>query len=270
VRSDLVLTLHDLAARRAAGSVARFERVVIETSGLADPASILQALMIDAAVGESYALDNVVTTVDTVNGASTLDRHAQAVRQAAVADQVVLTKSDLPQARTADLRRRVAALNPEAAIHMASFGALDPAVLLDSQRHGMVQRLGKLGAYPESRQGGTHDSGIAAACFVRERPIQAVALAMFLASLAEHCGAGLLRMKGIVNVKEDPDHPAVIHGVQHVFDPPAWLERWPSEDRRTRMVFIGHDVPPLDWVRELLEVLDAEVADATARLTDAA
>jgi G3E family GTPase len=93
---------------------------------------------------------------------------------------------------------------------------------------------------------------------------------MFLEALAEHCGASLLRAKGIVNVKEAPGHPAVIHGVQHVFQPPAWLEKWPSEDRRTRMVLIGPRVPSVSWTLSLLNVLDAEVAEETARRTRAA
>lgn len=270
VRSDLVLTLHDLAARRAAGTVVPFERVIIETSGLADPASILQALMTDAAVAETYKLHSVVTTADAVNGLATLDRHAQSVRQVAAADHIVVTKSDLPQARTVALKARVAALNPGATIQTSVFGALDPGALFDHAGYGSVDRLVQIGSHPQGRHGDAHGNDMASLCFVRETSVHAAALVIFLEVLAEHCGAGLLRVKGLVNVKEDPDHPAVIHGIQHVFHPPVWMDTWPSEDRRTRMMLIGQDLPPVSWVRDLLDVLDAEVADETARLTRAA
>lgn len=187
-----------------------------------------------------------------------------------MADHILLTKSDLPEARSADLQQRVTALNPTATMQTAFFGAVDPAVLFESQPQSSVKRLVKIGAHPAGEPRREHDAGIASACFVREQPVRAVALAMFLEALAEHCGAGLLRVKGIVNVKENLNHPAVIHGVQHVFHQPAWMEKWPSDDRRTRMVLIGHELPPLSWVRNLLEILDAEVADETARLSGTA
>ena len=109
-------------------------------------------------------------------------------------------------------------------------------------------------------------------CFaiLREAPIRAVTLTLLLEILAEHCGADLLRLKGIVNVAESPDRPAVIHGVQHVFHPPAWLERWPSADRRSRLVFIVRGIPQA-WVEALLDALEAEVGEVSEReLTTAA
>jgi G3E family GTPase len=262
VRSDLVLTLHDLAARRAAGSVAPFDQVVVETSGLADPASILQALMTDPGVAENYVLGSVVTTADAVLGAHTLDQHPQSIRQAAAADHIVVTKSDLPQARAGELKARLATLNPGARVHTAVFGDLDPAALFGTSAYGPTDRLAHIEAFAR----GLHVEGITSASFVREAPVHAVALAMFLEALVEHCGSALLRVKGIVNLVEDPDHPAVIHGVQHVFERPVWLDKWPSEDRRTRMVFIGQHVPPDSWVRNLLAMLDAEVLEETARV----
>jgi G3E family GTPase len=256
VRSDLVLTLQDLAARRAAGTIPPFERVVIETSGLADPASILQALMTDADVAEVYRLHNVVTTVDAVLGEVTLQRHEQSVRQAAVADVLVLTKLDLapPQPVAGKLEE----LNPGA---LLIEGAIEPAVLLGSQALDTVTRVARLGAHAAKR----HNEGITSTSVIREQPVSAVALALFLQALAEHCGEGLLRMKGIVHVKENPAQPAVIHGVQHVFHPPDWLEAWPGDDRRTRMVFIGNRVPSVRWASTLLDMLEAEVAEELAR-----
>lgn len=260
VRSDLILTLHDLAARRTDGSIMPFERVVIETSGLADPASILQALMIDPAVAETYALASVVTTVDSVAGLKTLDQYRQSLRQAAAADHLVITKTDLPQARITEVRARLAALNPAATICVSGSDGLDLAGLLQPVDSDPLRRLDALPLPPA----GPHADDIVSMSFVREEPLHAATLAMFLEALAEHCSPRLLRFKGIVHVKEQPENPAVLHGVQHVFHPPVWLERWPSEDRRTRMVFIGGNIPRA-WVKSLLDFLDKEVADETAR-----
>ena len=271
VRSDLVLTLADLAARRTAGALPAFDRVVIETSGLADPAPILHALMTDRDVVEVYALGNVVTIVDAVNGLATLDRHRQSLRQAAVADRIVVSKTDLPQAHTAELKARLAAFNPGVNMLTAVYGALGPDALFETGAFDPA-RLLQVRAWLEAESNAacvgatphTHEDHIISFCVVREAPVRAVALALLLEALADNCGADLLRVKGLVHVAEQPDRPAVIHGVQHVFHPLIWLDRWPSDDRRTRIVFIVQDIPP-SWVRGLLELLDAEVADETAR-----
>ena len=110
----------------------------------------------------------------------------------------------------------------------------------------------------------THHHDIKAYAIVREEPIRAVTLALFLETLAEHCGADLIRLKGIVNIVESPDRPAVIHGVQHVFHAPAWLDRWPSDDRSSRIVFMTRRIPQR-WVEVLLEAISAEVADVPVR-----
>ena len=272
VRSDLVLTLGDLAARRAAGTVPRFERVVIETTGLADPAPILHALMTDRNLCEVYALDGVVTTVDAVTGLATLERYREALRQAAVADRIVLTKTDLPEAQAAAVKERLAAVNPGAPVLAVVRGAIAPSALFDS---GIYDVSGKhpdvhawLAHEAVAAAGGHahhhHQDDITTFCIVREEPLRAVTLALMLSALAENCGADLLRMKGIVRVAEEPDRPAVIHGVQHVYHAPVWLNQWPSDDRRTRMVFIGRNMRE-SWVKSLLDLIDAEVADETAR-----
>jgi len=272
VRSDLTLTLGDLAARRAEGSVPPFERVVIETTGLADPAPILHALMTDRDLCEVYALDGVVTTVDALAGLATLDRHSEALRQAAVADRIVLTKTDLPGAQTAAIRARLASVNPGAPLLPVVSGAIAPAALFDC---GLYSAAGK---HPDvhawlaheaiaiaSRHAvHHHQNEIATFSIVRDAPLRGVTLALLLTALAENCGADLLRMKGIVAVTEMPDSPAVIHGVQHVYHAPVWLPRWPSDDRRTRMVFIGRNIRE-SWVRNLIDLLDAEVEEETAR-----
>jgi G3E family GTPase len=272
IRGDLVLTLEDILRRRDAGTVPPFERVVIETSGLADPAPILHALMSDAGVSERLTLAGVVTTVDAVNGLATLARQPESVKQVAVADRVILTKTDLVAGEASDLVDRLAAINPSARMLTASFGAVDPEQLFDmgpgatpGNRPDVRAWLG-LDAHahhrPATHGRNAHDSQISCFAIVRGEPIRAVTLTLLLEVLAEHCGGDLLRLKGIVNVAESPDRPAVIHGVQHVFHPPAWLERWPSEDRRSRLVFIVRDIPQA-WVEALLEALEAEVGEVT-------
>ncbi|MEA3153607.1 MAG: hypothetical protein QOK44_1196 [Betaproteobacteria bacterium] len=273
VRSDLTLTLGDLAARRAAGTVPPFERVVIETTGLADPAPILHALMTDRDLCEVYALDGVVTTVDAITGIATLDAHEESVRQAAVADRIVITKTDVPESRSAALTERLSKINPGASVMEVVRGAIAPSALfgcglLDATRKIVdVQAWLACEAIERTDTGHAHHHhtpGISTFCIVRDEPVRAVTLALFLSALAENCGPDLLRMKGIVHVAEEPDRPAVIHGVQHVYHAPVWLDHWPSDDRRTRMVFIGRRIPEA-WVRALLDLLDAEVADEIVR-----
>ena len=272
VRSDLLLTLGDLAARRLAGTVPPFERVVIETTGLADPAPILHALMTDRGVCEQYALDGVVATVDTVAGLATLDRHPEALRQAAVADRLVLTKTDLPGAQAAAIGARLARLNPGATQLTAVSGAIAPAALFDCGPYGTAGKHPDVHAWLASEAIAAagaharhlHQDEIGTFCIVRDAPLRGAALALLLSALAENCGDRLLRMKGIVRVAERPERPAVIHGVQHVYHAPVWLARWPSEDRRTRLVFIGRNIRET-WVRSLVDLIEAEVEDETSR-----
>jgi G3E family GTPase len=270
VRSDLTLTLGDLAARRAAGTVPPFERVVIETTGLADPAPILHALMTDRDLCEIYSLDGVVTTVDALTGFSTLDQHDESLRQAAVADRIVLTKTDVPGADADPIRNRLKAINPGAMILTAVHGAISPSALFDSglyttaDKHPDVQTWLAEDAHASGQSHAHHREGIQSFCIVRDEPLRAVTLALLMSALAENCGADLLRMKGIVGIVESPGSPAVIHGVQHVYHAPVWLERWPSGDRRTRMIFIGTNLRE-SWVRALIDLLDAEVAEESAR-----
>ena len=244
VRGDLVRTAAELLARRARG-VADFERIVVETTGLADPAPILQALMTDREIADALRLDSVIATVDCATGAATLDAHPQSVKQAALADRIVLTKTDLadPSAVAERLRR----INPSAPQLVARHGAVDATRLFDGGSYGRVL---------ENRA--SHDeSGVTTFCLRRSAPLHAVTLSLFLQTLAEHCGAKLLRLKGLVDVVESPGRPAMIHGVQHVFHPPAFLDAWPDEDRGTRIVVIAQ--LEANWLEDLLEILDEEV-----------
>jgi G3E family GTPase len=266
IRGDLVLTLADILRRRDEGTVTPFDRVVIETSGLADPAPILHAVMSDEALAERLMLAGVVTTVDAVHGAETLERQPESVKQVAVADRLVLTKTDLVAENPAALADRLAALNPSAPVLPACFGDIDPVRLFDARIWDPAGKLAALADTPRQDHG-AHDRnphGGRTKCFalIRNQPIPAVALTLFLEALAEHCGADLLRLKGIVDIAESPDRPAVIHGVQHVFHPPAFLDRWPSDDRRSRLVFIVRDLPG-EFVESLLDAIEAEVRETT-------
>jgi G3E family GTPase len=248
-RGDVALTLEDLLARRDAGTVTPFDRVAIETSGLADPAPILHALMSDGGLAARLTLAGVVATVDAVNGLATLERHPESVKQVAVAD-------------------RLATLNPSAIRLQASFGDVDPACLFD-MGHPASLRAGNAPAWlgfaaHAHAPTGSHDAQISWFAILRNEPLNAVSLTLFLEALAEHCGGDLLRLKGIVNIAESPDRPAVIHGVQHVFHPPAWLDGWPSADRHSRLVFIGRQIRQR-WIEALILAIEAEVAEVAAR-----
>ena len=248
VRGDLVRTAGDLLARRAVGTVTPFERIVIETTGLADPAPIVHALMTDRDIAEQLRLESVITTVDAAAGAATLDAHPQSVKQAALADCIVVTKSDLADPAQNGLAARLAALNPGAPKLTAVHGAVDAAQLFSKRPH-----------YPFVDEAPAHPHGdINTFCLRRKKPLHAVTLGLFLQVVAEHCGAKLLRLKGLVDVLESPGRPAVIHGVQHVFHPPAWLEGWPDDDHGTRIVVISQGLDAR-WLEALLEVLDEEV-----------
>ena len=281
IRSDLLETLDDLLLRRARGEIPAFDRIVIETTGLADPAPILQAVMADPAVAGRLALDAVITTVDAAAGAATLDRHMEAVRQVAVADRLLLTKADIAgEDRTRTLERRLHALNPGAPVFRTLHGAVEPAQLFDAgltdPATGSVDLRRWLGEerytgthardhgqghdHHENGEGGAdvnrHDAHIKAACMVFDDPIPGEALDRWLGSLFLLNGPDLLRFKAIVNVAELPG-PLILHGVQHVIHPPAALPRWPSEDRRTRMVFITHGIDEGALRRSLEEFMAA-------------
>jgi len=272
IRGDLVLTLLDLLERRRRGDVTAFDRIVIETTGLADPAPILQALMTDNALAQAIRVEGVVTTVDAVNGAATLDQYQESVKQAAVADQIIITKTDLVDTDSGDIRDRLAELNPMAPLLQAVQGDIAPNQLFNAGTYDLSAKSDEVRAWlntnlpvhDHAHDVNRHSDGIRAHTVIRSEPIHAVALTLFLEILAEHCGADLLRLKGLVKLIESPDQPAVIHGVQNVFSPPVWLDRWPDESRDSKLVFITNDLPGV-WFEDLLDALNTEVAETVAR-----
>jgi len=290
VRGDIADTLTDLFVARVKNRVPYFTRAVIETTGLADPAPIVHALIADPIVADRYMLDGVVTTVDAVNGARTLDLQPEAVKQAAIADRLLLTKTDLADADTVRVvATRLAELNPGAEILRVARGAVDPAKLfelglfdpknkgVDVQRWLRDEAIAGDGHDQDGHDHGghdhehdrdrldvnRHDARIRAFSITRDRPISWAALSGWLDALATMRGDDLLRLKAIVALSEKPDQPVVLHGVQHIFHPPVLLPAWPSEDRRTRIVFITRDLPRDAIERSLAAFADEpEIAGA--------
>jgi G3E family GTPase len=269
IRGELVDTLHTLVERADSGAVRRPDRVVIETTGLADPAPVLQTIMRLCEDGR-FALGRIVTLVDAVNGAETLAAHREAARQVAVADAVVLSKTDLLD--DGEGRDRVVAairaLNPGAPIHdAAEGGGFGPAELLGPV--GAPDRAALAAGWlddapPEHDHHHVHDVNrhsetIRAFTLVTDAPVSARAFQMFVDLLRSAHGPNLLRVKGIVGLAEHPDRPLVLHGVQHLFHPPVFLERWPDGDRRTRLVFITDDLPE-SFVSELFDAFVGKIA----------
>ena len=256
VRGDLVTTLEKLLRGLDNGRMS-FNRVVIETTGLADPAPVLHTVMVHPYMQLRFRLDGVATVVDAVNGAATLDAHQEAVKQAAVADRIVLTKTDLvdtPERRDAlaALRARLAAFNPAAPVIEApdaGAGKLINCGLYDAERKiPDVKRWLAAEAYAHDHHHhhdvNRHDDRIRAFTLASEQAIPWSAFEMFLDLVRSMHGPNLLRVKGIVKIAETPGTPIVIHGVQHVFHPPVTLEAWPDGDQRTRLVFIVSDIAP--------------------------
>jgi G3E family GTPase len=253
VQTDLARTLTVLLERREAG-LADYDRVLIETSGLSDPAPMLQAMMTDRVVSATHRVAAVVTLVDTVHGEQTLREQAEARNQVALADRVLLSKTDL-QAPTDRLLTQLDTLNSSAA-RMTTLRADAAALFGDTCLAGLLDRLSgvpRLAGHGE----------IETFTVVREKPLPALALTLLLQAIAEHCGSQVLRFKGLVAIEEMPGRPAVIHGVRHVVSPPDFLDRWPSGDERTRIVFIAKGVPRY-FVSRLLDAIEEEVRDATA------
>jgi G3E family GTPase len=235
VREDLARTLRSLLERREAGEIRRFRRIVIETTGLADPAPILYTLGADPALDQSLHLARVVTLVDTVHGANSLDRFAEAGRQAALADALVITKTDLAPL-SADLVRRLDAINDRAERIVAAETADAGAVLFGTEKR---PRAPAMPAQPVAAH--THD--IDAFGVILEGAVSRLDFARALGGLARERGTDLLRVKGIVCFSDRPDRPAVVQAAQHAMFAPEWLDAWPDEDQRSRLVFIVHQIP---------------------------
>ncbi len=276
IRGDLVKTLRDITWRYSRNGQRWFRRILIETTGLADPAPIIHTLMTHPQIAPKYQLDGIVATVDMAAGMHTLDQHREAVKQAAVADALLLTKADLAtEKQRSALLRRLDAINPaaprwevrngeiaaEKVLNLGLFTAkgkppdvarwLSEEAYAESESHGHAHEhhdhshdhldLHERAQAHDDHDVNRHDDHIRAFCFTVEQPIPEETLAAWLELLMSFVGKRILRVKGILNI-EGNARPVVVHGVQHIFHPPITLPAWPSEDRRSRLVFITHGV----------------------------
>lgn len=260
IRGDLTKTLRDITWRFARNGKRQFNRVLIETTGLADPAPIIHTLMKDRQLAQRYRLDGIVTTIDMANGHQTLDHYFEAIKQAAVADCLLLTKSDLitPDAQQA-LQQRLKQINPTATQWKVKQGEIEAAKLLNlglfSTQHPDVQTWLKEESLSSDNTNhhrhehdiNRHDDHIRAFCFTVDKPISEEHYFNWLNFLMMMAGDHILRVKGILNI-EAYAHPMVIHGAQHIFHPPMPLKNWPTNDHRSKIVFITRDVE-----REMVE-----------------
>jgi len=293
VRGDLVEALRELFLKRVKGEVPEFRRVVIETTGLADPAPIIHTLMTDPLISARYRLDGLVCTVDGVNGLKTMDSNIESVKQAAMADRLLLTKLDLADPTSIEqLRARLAELNPGALLVPCAQGKVPTAEILDcglfdGKNHSPdVERWLNEEAFAEKEEAHhcgpecghghhhghhhhhhghhekhRHDASISSFVLTWDEPVAWDGLAMALEFLITTRGESLLRVKGIVNAIGS-DVPYVIHGVQHMFHPVVPLEEWPDDDRRTRIVFITRNLPKAAIETLLAHALDEAAAEA--------
>jgi G3E family GTPase len=279
LRTDLQETLRELFVRRRAGEVIDFDRVFVETTGLADPAPVLHSLASDGLLGAQYRLNGVVTLVDAVNGMGSLATMPEAAKQAAVADRLVITKTDIADADAVTrLKERLREMNPYALVSIAVDGVLDPdllreitptsvsALARDPNRWlmsaGTATAPGERGGDPRdftAPNSSAHDAAIRSFCLWFDKPFTWDTLSAALQVLTSLRGPDLLRVKGIVNVEGEPG-PVILQAAQHVIHPPVTLESWRDADRSTRIVFITRNI-----ARESVESLFVAVGALAAR-----
>jgi G3E family GTPase len=254
VREDVARTLRDLIDRRDAGDLRPFRRIVIETSGLADPAPILYTLGADAMLDARLLLGRVVTVVDAEHGAATLDRFAEAARQAAMADAIVISKTDLAPVSD-ELEAAISALNRNAERIIGQ--EIDEPGSVLFHPHPNPPPLagegdGRRRRAPSPASGGglgwgsteaVHSHGIGSFTVILKNPVTRLDFARALGALAGTWGSDLLRVKGIVAFADRDGQPALVQAAQHTMFAPEWLDTWPDEDHRSRLVFVVHDIP---------------------------
>lgn len=253
-RSDLQVALRRLVAERERGSIPPFRRIVIETSGLADPGPILQTFSTDRALGNEFHAEVMLAVVDAANGAVNLDRAAEARRQVILADRLVVSKSDIAgSAQVADLIGRLRGLNPRAAIDVAVAGALDPRAFTEPV--AVADRPALFCAEA------THSDGIRSFVLTADQPLAWMPFARAMETLLALRGSDVLRAKGLLNIAGCRG-PVVVQFVQHLAHPPVELTAWPDDNRQSRVVFITRDLAE-DAVRRLFAAVRALCPEPT-------
>ena len=279
VRTDLQETLRDLFAQRRVGEVFDFDRVIVETTGLADPAPVVQTLASDTLLAAHYRLDGLITLVDGLHGVGQIDQQTEAVKQIAIADKILVTKTDLTSADHLEtLCGRIRELNSQSPIEFIRQGEVDPKSLIDlglSSSRASLKTLQFLGeALTDDAVSGdvagrylgqksfVHNAAVKTLSLRFTEPFEWLSFSSALELLTTLRGPDLLRMKGIVNVAGEP---VVIQGVQHIIDTPVKMDRWPSDDKDSRLVFIVRNME-LDVIRNLFQAVGA-IKSAPIRAT---
>lgn len=249
LRGDLQETLRDLFVKRRIGEIIDYNRVVIETTGLADPAPVMQTLLTDALLRDQYRLDCVVTLVDAVNAPGQLAQFSEPVKQVALADRLVLTKTDLAAEQPlAALTERLHEINPRAPLRSATNGEIELDFLIDvglRRTHADQEEVERWLGADEGHDGAhqhRHDETVQSFVLRFDKPMPWAAFTQGMEVLTALRGPDLLRVKGLVNV-EGKSGPMIVQGVQHLFHPPLELAAWPGADRSTRLVFITRGIP---------------------------
>ena len=253
IQGDLNKTLIDLFDKMMNGKVSSFNRVLIETTGLANPVPIIHTLMSSIELIRIYSLDGVITVVDSVNGEKTLDLHEESLKQLALAEKIILSKTDIiDKDEIKSLIYRIKEINPVSQIVYSKFGnipleeifglgAYDPYKKSADVKKWLAAEKYKDKKHHHHHDVNRHNENIRAFSMMSENPVNMIAFSFFRDMITAALGANLLRMKGIINIAGE-EHPAVIHGVQHIFHPVQWLETWPDNDRRTKLVFITQNI----------------------------
>ncbi len=257
IQGDLNKTLIDLFDKMMNGKVSSFNRILIETTGLANPVPIIHTLMSSIELIRIYSLDGVITVVDSINGEKTLDLHEESLKQLALAEKIILSKTDIvDKDEIKSLVYRIKEINPVSQIIFSKFGniplkeifglgAYDPYKKSADVKNWLAAEKYKDKKHHHHHDVNRHNENIRAFSMMSENPVNMIAFSFFRDMITAALGANLLRMKGIVNIAGE-ERPAVIHGVQHIFHPVQWLETWPDNDRRTKLVFITQNIKKRD------------------------
>jgi G3E family GTPase len=281
IRGDLIVTIADLLARRDAGTLKAFDRIVIETTGLADPAPVLHALMRDDLLLQRLRLEGVITCVDGVNGWDSLDAHPEAVKQVAVADRIVITKLDLLNGLAGEEKMfaiigRLRKLNPTARLltthrgeataeKLFTMGLFDPTTKTVNVQGWLNDE--SLHKHHHHHDVSRHDAHIRSFAFADSRAISPQGLELFFELVGSYHGANMLRMKGLIKTSDDPTRPLAVHGVQHVFHPPVRLKEWPDGRAETRLVFIVKDIEKSE-IEGLFKAFTDQISGGADAFTD--
>lgn len=280
IRGDLHKTLLDLADKVAFGKVQPFDKVVIETTGLADPVPIIHTLMTSLDIQRIYTLDGVITLVDAVNGEETLVNHPESVKQVALADRIIISKTDISSLNTQEsLVKCLQDINPSVSIIKAvsgdvpasslfALGIYNPSNKSQNAKEWLAaekfEEESKHDEHHHHHDVNRHGKEIQAFAMTYETPVDVNAFGFFLDLLASQMGADLLRVKGIINVAGE-ERPAVIHGVQHIFHPLKWLDAWPDNDKRTKLVFIVRNIAKEEIEKFFDALMGAAKANSDAK-----